>query len=71
MSFREKLAWVSLLSTGVIWSSYFGHTLGRSDLGVGSVFGAFVAAVVLQSILGIIATVAISVTSRREPKGRA
>jgi NhaP-type Na+/H+ or K+/H+ antiporter len=68
MSFREKLAWVSLLSTVVIWSSYFGHTLGRSDVGVGSVFGSFVAAVVLQAIMGIIAAVTISVTSRREPK---
>ena len=71
MLFREKVAWVSLLTTVLIWSSYFGHTLGRVAIGasgVVSVFAAFVAAVVLQTTLMIIATVAITVRSGQEPK---
>jgi hypothetical protein len=71
MSFREKIAWVCLLSTIAVWSPYFAHILARSrqgELGAGAVITGFVAAVVLQSLLCIAASLAIALRSRREPR---
>jgi hypothetical protein len=70
MSFREKIAWVCLLSTITVWSPYFTHMLvwsRQGELGAGAVIVAFIAAVVIQSLLSIIATVLISIRTRREP----
>ncbi len=71
MSVREKFAWVSFLSTVAIWSPYFVFTFARiqpGDPGMASIFGAFVAAVVVQALITSVAGLAIKLTSVAEPK---
>lgn len=52
MSFREKIAWISIVTTAVIWGGFFGFmavTQGRQP-GVIYLVG-FVAAVIVQAVL--------------------
>ena len=69
MAFREKVAWLSLLSSLAIWGYYFSllggglsaHTVG-DDLFVGTFIGCVVLSVVVQILLGI----ALAVLSPKE-----
>lgn len=71
MSFREKTAWVGLVSTLVVFVPYFVYVFGlasRSELDAGPVAGAFVALVIFSIVLGIVSGIVVAVTSKQEPK---
>src|SRR4029078_159546 len=71
MSFREKSAWVGLISTLVVFVPYFLYVFGlasRSELEPGPVTGAFVALVIFSMALGIVSGIVVAVTSKQEPK---
>ena len=61
MAFREKVAWLSLLSSLAIWGYYFSllggglsaHTVG-DDLFVGTFIGCVVLSVVVQIVLAVL-----------------
>jgi hypothetical protein len=57
MSFREKLAWGSLVSTVVIWGGFFLHLLGSpADARGMAMLGPFVLAVLVQTVVMIVMT---------------
>jgi hypothetical protein len=71
MSFREKTAWVGLVSTLVVFVPYFIYVFGlasRRELEPGPVTGAFVALVIFSILLGIVSGIVVAVTSKQEPK---
>lgn len=52
MPFREKIAWISFVSTVVIWGSYFGFAVAtRWQLPGQLYFAGFIGAVVVQAIV--------------------
>ncbi len=71
MSFREKTAWVGLVSTLLVFVPYFLYVFGlaaKGDLNPGLVAGAFVALVLFSTVLGIASGILVAVTSKDEPK---
>lgn len=54
MSFREKSAWISLLSTSAIYALYFWSVVRRGMPGDGGLLGTVIALVVLQTALTIV-----------------
>jgi hypothetical protein len=71
MSFREKSAWICLITTVVVFVPYFAYVFllfAHRDLSVGSYVGAFIAAVVWQVVLNVGAQIAVSIRSGPEPK---
>lgn len=71
MSFREKSAWASLAVMLVVFVPYFAHMFRlfeRDELGVGTVVGQFISAVIFQVILLIVVHIVIAIRSRQEPK---
>lgn len=71
MSFREKLAWICLVTTILVFVPYFAYVFwlfaaGEPKLGV--VLQAFVTAVVIQIVLSVVANIAIAAfRARVEP----
>lgn len=66
MSFREKLAWVSLASTLVIWGSYFVEVAldaAAGRLETEALLGLFVGRVALTIIVEVVLAIALAVTS--------
>ncbi len=67
MPFREKIAWISVVSTIVIWGGFFGFmalTRGRYH---GSIYMVgFVGAIILQTILVTAAAIVTAVLSPKE-----
>jgi hypothetical protein len=63
LSFREKTAWISLLSLSGIYAWYF-----WSAFGSGSRFGGLLAAIVALVIVQTVLTVAVAVAAPREAK---
>ncbi len=56
MPFREKIAWISATTTILVWGGYFGFMLATGGkLHGGVYFMGFIAAVVVQAVLMIIA----------------
>jgi hypothetical protein len=56
MPFKEKIAWISVITTILVWGGYFGFMLATGGKLHGAVyFGGFIAAVIAQTILMIIA----------------
>lgn len=68
MSFREKIAWISLLSTTGIYSFYFWSVLHSGQKGgrvyLGGLLGTVVALVFVQVVL----TIAVAIFSPRDAK---
>ena len=58
MSFHERSAWACLLSTVLIWGLYFGALVAASPEASGVSVPALVAAIVLQTVVLIVAHIA-------------
>ncbi|MGN6820743.1 MAG: hypothetical protein ACTHJR_18965 [Sphingomonas sp.] len=64
MSFREKIAWLSVTTTVIVWGTYFGFLLTSArHLPPPGQFGGFFAAVVVQTILVIAGSVVTAILS--------
>lgn len=58
MPFKEKIAWISVVTTILVWGGYFGFMLATGGKLHGSVyFAGFFGAVVAQTILMVIAAI--------------
>src|ERR1044071_9799895 len=71
MSFRERNAWVCLLTTLLVWTPYFWNVLrllDRNELTTEQLVGAFVGAIDIQIVLQIVAAILIAFRSKQEPK---
>ena len=71
MSFREKGAWVCLLTTVAVFVPYFAQIFRLfvdGELKTGSVITAFFIASFWQVLLNVIAKIVIAVRSRQEPR---
>ena len=75
MSFREKTAWISLLTTLVVWGYYFTvllRALSAGNADGGNLMGMFVGCVVLliamQIVFGVIAAGLAVVFGKREER---
>ena len=69
MSFREKLAWVSLASTLLIWGSYFVEVAVDAAAGrleVGALMGLFVGRVILFVVVEVVLATAAALLSPKE-----
>lgn len=71
MSFREKLAWICLVTTILVFVPYFAYVFSLFASGepkLGAVLQAFVIAVVIQIVLSVVANIVIvAFRSRVEP----
>ncbi len=70
MSFREKSAWISLGITLVVFVPYFSRLLGpltRNEFPTAAILPLFLGAVALQTVLIVVAVIAIAILSREEP----
>ena len=71
MSFREKTAWASLLTTVAIWGPYFFDVirlLKLHKLTAGNILGMFIGAVFLQVVIQIVIAIVMALWSKEEPK---
>jgi hypothetical protein len=71
MSFREKGAWICLVSTLVVFVPYFSYVLGlsgRGELTVSAVAPVLVVAIFFQAVINAGAMIAVAVFSRADPK---
>lgn len=71
MPFREKSAWACLITTVVVFVPYFAYTVlifRRGILNPGSVIPAFVAAVIVQTVLTGAAHIGFVIRSKQEAK---
>ena len=71
MSFREKNAWICLLSTIAVFVPYFGYVFklfAKGDNAIALYVGAFVVAVICQIVINIVAQIFIAMRSKQEPK---
>ena len=67
MPFKEKIAWISVVTTILVWGSYFGFLLATGVRLHGSVYiVGFVGAVIAQTILMIIASIVTAVMSPKD-----
>jgi uncharacterized membrane protein (UPF0182 family) len=67
MSFREKTAWISLLSISVIYASYFWsviHSKSHGGFNFGGLLGTIIALVIVQTVL----TIAVAIFAPKEAK---
>ena len=56
MPFKEKIAWISVVTTMLVWSGYFGFMLMTGGKLHGAVyFAGFIGAVIVQTVLMIVA----------------
>ncbi len=64
MAFKEKIAWIALISTILVWGGYFGFLLVTGAHLAGSLYVAlFVAAVIAQAVLMVGAAIVTAVLS--------
>lgn len=67
MPYREKIAWISVISTIVIWGGFFGFMAMTRGRVPGFTYAlAFVGAVVLQAILVATAAIVTAIVSPKE-----
>ena len=67
MPFREKIAWLSVTTTVIVWGAYFAFLLTTArHLPPPAQFGGFFAAVVVQTILVIAGSIVTSVLSPKD-----
>ena len=68
MSFREKSAWISILSMSGIYAFYFWSVVHTGSLTSGAHFGGMLVTVVALVLVQIVLTVAVAVFTPREAK---
>ncbi len=69
MCFREKSAWVALISTLAVFVPYFLFVFQKAiqnELTRGAVIGAFIGAVIAQTVIQVLVHIAIAIASKRE-----
>ena len=67
MPFREKIAWISVVSTIVIWGGFFGFMATTQGQYHGGVYALeFVGALILQAILVAAAAIVTAILSPKE-----
>ena len=71
MSLREKTAWISLLTTLIVFIPYFVHVvrlIQAGRLSATAIFQIFIEAVLIQIVLVVVAAIVVAVLSRQELK---
>lgn len=67
MPFREKIAWLSISTTVIVWGAYFTFLLTSArQLPPPAAFGGFLAAVVVQTILVVAGSIVTAVVSPKD-----
>jgi len=67
MPFKEKIAWISVITTVLVWGTYFGFLLGTHGHMPGPVYVVgFVGAAFVQTVLMIIASIVTAVMAPRD-----
>jgi hypothetical protein len=67
MPFKEKIAWISLVTTILVWGGYFGVMLATGGRMAGPVYMVgFAGAVIVQTILMIIASIVTAVLAPKD-----
>lgn len=67
MPFKEKIAWISVVTTILVWGTYFGFLLGTGMRMPGPVYIAgFLGAAVVQTILMVIASIVTAVLAPKD-----
>lgn len=66
MPFKEKIAWISVITTIVVWGAYFGFLFGDRSLPSPVQLVGFVGAVVVQTILVTAAAIVTAVLSPKD-----
>lgn len=66
MSFREKTAWISILSMGAIYALYFRSTIRSGSLARGVHFGGLLETVIALVIVQVALTIAVAIMSPKE-----
>lgn len=67
MPFKEKIAWISVVTTVLVWGGYFGFMAASGGRHSGIVyFTGFVGAVIVQAVLAAIAGIVTAVLSPRD-----
>lgn len=67
MPFREKVAWVSVVTTVLVWGSFFGTMAATRGRLPGEVYlTGFIAAIVVQAILAAVAAIVIAVQAPKD-----
>ena len=67
MSFREKIAWISVVSTILVWGGFFGFMAATGGTAHGMVYvTGFVGAVVAQAIIVAAAAIVTALLSPKE-----
>ena len=75
MSFREKIAWISVVTTVIVWGAYF--TFAIRTLMTGGVphpavyMAAFTAALIIQAILAAAAAIIVAILAPKEASAAA
>lgn len=58
MPFREKIAWISVVTTILVWGCYFGFMIATGGRLSGSIyFAGFFGAAIIQAILATVASI--------------
>ncbi len=68
MSFREKSAWISLLSISGIYGFYFWSVIHAGPKGGGSRFGGLLGTIIVLVVVQVALTVAVAIFTPREAK---
>ena len=71
MSFREKSAWIGLVTTLLVWGVYFTKVAGEIAGGApdgGEILGLFVSAVVLSICIEVTLAIALAAFTRKEDR---
>lgn len=67
MPFREKIAWISVVTTILVWGTYFGFMAVTGGRWHGAVYMAgFVGALIVQTILVVIAAIVTAVMAPKD-----
>jgi len=68
MSFREKSAWISMLTMSGIYGFYFWSVVHAGPKAAGFHFGSLLATVIALVVLQIVLTIAVAIFTPREAK---
>jgi hypothetical protein len=68
MSFREKSAWISLLSISGIYGLYFWSVIHSGPQAAGFHFGGLLGTIIALVVVQIVLTVAVAIFTHREAK---
>ena len=66
MPFKEKIAWISVVTTALVWGSYFGFVAATHGWPAPVHIVGFVGAVIVQTILVVIASIATAIMAPKD-----